>query len=145
MGKQTITLGQLLKQAKEWILEFSTLPMIAPVHPTWQVPLWIAPESPCYNINFDGAIFDKDNNAGLDVVIQNNEGLVMASLSQLIPLPPTVIEVETLTVRRALEVATKDIHFLNSHFSAFNLSHICRHCNKVIHSFAKKKKNKKKK
>ena len=129
MGKQTITLGQLLKQAKEWILEFSTLPMIAPVHPTWQVPLWIAPESPCYNINFDGAIFDKDNNAGLDVVIQNNEGLVMASLSQLIPL----------TVRRALEVATKDIHFLNSHFSAFNLSHICRHCNKVIHSFAKKK------
>ena len=51
----------------------------------------------------------------------------MASLSQLIPL----------TVRRALEVATKDIHFLNSHFSAFNLSHICRHCNKVIHSFAK--------
>ena len=91
-------------------------------------------------MNFDGAIFDKDNNAGLGVVIWNNEGLVLASLSQLIPLPPTVIEVETLTARRALEVAAKDIHFLNSHFSAFYLSHICRHCNKVVHLFAKKKK-----
>ena len=67
-------------------------------------------------MNFDGAIFDKDNNAGLGVVIRNNEGLVLASLSQLIPLPPTVIEVETLTARRALEVAAKDIHFLTHTF-----------------------------
>ena len=74
--------------------------MIALVHLTQQVPSWTALESPCYKINFDGAIFDKDNSASLGVVIWNNEGyLVMASLSQLIPLPPTVIEVETLATR----------------------------------------------
>ena len=66
----------------------------------------------------------------------------MASLSQLIPLPPTIIEVETLAASYALELAANDIHFLTSHFSTFNLSHVCRHCNKVAHSFAKKKKKK---
>ena len=70
--------------------------MIALVHPTQQVPSWTTLESPCYKINFDGAIFDKDNSASLSVVIWNNEGyLVMASLSQLIPLPSMVNEVET--------------------------------------------------
>ena len=115
--------------------------MIAPVQPTRQVPSRTALESPCYKINFDGAIFDKDKSASLGVVIQNNEGyLVMASLSQLIPLPPTVIEVETLVASYALELAANDINFLTSHFSTFNLSHVCRHCNKVAHSFVKKKK-----
>ena len=39
------------------------------------------------------------------MVIRNDAGLVMASLSQLIPLPSTVIEVEALAARRALELA----------------------------------------
>uniref|UniRef100_A0A7N2LPC4 Uncharacterized protein n=1 Tax=Quercus lobata TaxID=97700 RepID=A0A7N2LPC4_QUELO len=49
-----------------------------------------------YIVNFNGAEFDKDNSVGLDVVIRNDEGFVMASLSQLVPLPTMVIEVETL-------------------------------------------------
>ena len=95
------------------------------------------------SVNFDGAIFDKDNSASLGVVIWNNEGyLVMASLSQLIPLPPMVIEVETLATRWAPELAANNIHSLTSHFLTFNLSHVCRHCNKVAHSFSKKKRKK---
>ena len=40
-----------------------------------------------YKINFDGAIFEKDNCAGLEVIIRNLVGLVMASLHNvLIPL-----------------------------------------------------------
>lgn len=43
---------------------------------------------------FHGATFEQKNEAGLGVGICNQEGLVMASLSQLIQLPPsTVIEV----------------------------------------------------
>ena len=41
-----------------------------------------------------------NNNAVLRVVIRNTDGLVVVSLSQLIPPPPIVIEVETLVVRR---------------------------------------------
>lgn len=58
-----------------------------------------------YKINFDGAIFEKENVADLGVVIRNHEGLVMASLSEVIQLPPTVIEVKALAARRAVEFA----------------------------------------
>ena len=36
---------------------------------------------------------------------RNNDGLIMASLAQQVPLPPSVIKVETLATRRALEFA----------------------------------------
>ena len=53
---------------------------------------WTSPTSSCYKVNFDGATFIDEDIAGLRVVIRNNEGLVMSSLSQLIPLPLTVIK-----------------------------------------------------
>ena len=37
------------------------------------------------------------------MVIRNDAGLIMASLTQQIPLPTLVIEVEALATRRALE------------------------------------------
>ena len=37
------------------------------------------------------------------MVIRNDAGLIMASLTQQIPLPTLVIEVEALAARRALE------------------------------------------
>lgn len=56
-------------------------------------------------VNFDRATFAADNKAGLGVVIRNDAGLVMVSLSQQIPLPSTVIEVEVMAARRAIELA----------------------------------------
>ena len=50
-------------------------------------------------------MFENDNCIGLGVVRQNTDGLDMASLSQLVPLPPIVIEVETLVATPALELA----------------------------------------
>ena len=48
--------------------------------------------------------FEQENRASLGVVIQNHNGMVMASLSELIPLPSTVIiEVETLAAWRVVE------------------------------------------
>ena len=38
------------------------------------------------------------------MVIQNDKGLVIASLPQQIPMPSTVIKVEVLAARRALEL-----------------------------------------
>ena len=43
----------------------------------------------------------------MGVVIRNNEGHVMASLSQKIPPPMSIIEVEVLAARRALELAVE--------------------------------------
>ena len=54
-------------------------------------------------VNYDGAIFQDQGRAGIGVVICNSEGAVMASLSQQIPLPTTVAQVEAMAARRAVE------------------------------------------
>ena len=51
------------------------------------------------------ATFVEDNNAGLGAVIWNSEGLITALLTQQIPLPATVIEIEALATQRAMEFA----------------------------------------
>ena len=71
---------------------------------------WSPPEAPQYKINYDAATFAEDNNASLGVVIQNNEGRVMASLTQQIPLPATVIEIKALAARRVMEFALEIGH-----------------------------------
>ncbi|XP_075664253.1 uncharacterized protein LOC142633879 [Castanea sativa] len=56
--------------------------------------------------NRESAFFSMANNcAGVGVAIRNGCGQVMVSLSQQIPLPSTVIEVEALAARRALILA----------------------------------------
>lgn len=53
-------------------------------------------------MNFDGALFAEENIAGLGVIIRNDSRLVMAALSQQIPLLASVEMVEVLAARRAL-------------------------------------------
>ena len=55
----------------------------------------------------DGALFEADNTTGLGVVIRNEHGQVMASLSEHILLPLTVLEVEASAARRGLELAVE--------------------------------------
>ena len=67
--------------------------------------MWMAPRAHSYKLNFDGATFAEDGTAGIGVVIHNDARLVMAPLSQRIPLPASVIKVEALAARRAMEFA----------------------------------------
>ena len=66
---------------------------------------WQPPTHQQYKTNFDGALFKAENQAGIGVVIRDSKGQVMVSLVQRIPLPNTVIEVEALAARRAMELA----------------------------------------
>lgn len=91
---------------------------------------WTPPSTSCFKVNFDGAMFEKEGSVGLGVVIWNGDGQVMASLSQLVPLPHSVIEVEALVARRGVELTLNDgcrslfqyghiviyIHYLASQF-----------------------------
>ena len=60
--------------------------------------------------NFDGAVFSQAGLAGIGIIIRNEQGLVMAALSQQIPLPASVEMVEVLAARRAL-VFAKELGF----------------------------------
>ena len=66
---------------------------------------WLPPDTFWYKINFDGVLFHTNNLDGIGVVIRNATGLVMASLSQQIPLRHTILKVEALVARQALEFA----------------------------------------
>ena len=68
-----------------------------------------------FKANFDGAVFNSSNSADVGVIIRDSNGEVIATLSERILLPTTVMEVETLACRRAvtfaLEVGIQDVTF----------------------------------
>ncbi|XP_030939840.1 uncharacterized protein LOC115964723 [Quercus lobata] len=80
-----------------------------------QVVAWQAQVQDAYKVNFDGAVFVEEGLVGLGVVIHNNHELIMASLTQQIPLLDSIIEVEVLVARKALEL-TLELGFDNITF-----------------------------
>lgn len=95
----------MLLQVKERLRDFalhnsSTITLVGRPPTCWQPP-----NRAQYNVNFDGALFNSENCVGLGVVIRNDMGQVMVSLSQKTTLPFTAIEVEAIAARRALKLA----------------------------------------
>ncbi|XP_075645607.1 uncharacterized protein LOC142616693 [Castanea sativa] len=62
-------------------------------------------------------MFDESDEAGLGVVIQNSEGQVMATLSEKIKKPPSVVTLELLVAKRAA-VFVSETGFQQSCFEA---------------------------
>ena len=82
VGKSYETLTQLMQQARSKLREFS-LHNTSMVEPVGKPPTqWQPPEQQQYKINFDGALFKAKNYAGIGVIIRDNEGQVMVSMSQ---------------------------------------------------------------
>lgn len=51
---------------------------------------WIPPTEGEFKTNFDGAMFEENNNAGIGIIVRNSHGEVMAALFEKIPKPPLV-------------------------------------------------------
>ena len=64
---------------------------------------WTPPPGDFYKINFVATVFQEDNRSGIGVIVRDNNSLVMASLSQNIPLQNSVEELESLVACRAPE------------------------------------------
>ena len=96
---------------------------------------WKALDQHAYKVNFDGAIFAEEGLTSLGVVICNNQGLIMASLTQQITLPVSVIEVEVLAAWRALEL-TLELGFDNITLegdSEVLIKSLAMGCNSLVH------------
>ena len=105
LGKSYDTPAQLMQRARSKLQDFSlqnTSMVLRVRRPPTQ---WQPPEHLQYKINFDGALFKAENYARIRVIIRNNEGQVMVSMSQQIPVPSTAIEVEALAAWCAMELA----------------------------------------
>ena len=76
---------------------------------------WCPLSSQPFKANFDGVVFNNSHSAGVGVIIRDRNGKVIAAMSERIPLPSTVLEVEAMACRRAVkfayEVGIQDITF----------------------------------
>ena len=64
--------------------------------------VWKPPDSGKWKTNFDGAMFEDLNVAGIRVVVCNSQWEVLATLFEIIPMPSSMVKLETLTTRRAV-------------------------------------------
>ena len=94
---------QVLQRAIDSLLEFRVAQLRKQPTPPRPLVKWSPPVEEYYKVNFDGAVFRGEEKAGIGVIIHNSQGMVMASLSQKISLPHTVVELETLAATRAIE------------------------------------------
>lgn len=67
--------------------------------------LWLLSFELFLKANFDGAVFRELGEASIGVVIRDYKGMVLASMSERIILPPSVANLEALAVVRALNFA----------------------------------------
>lgn len=70
-----------------------------------RVSRWIPPTSPHLKVNFDMAVFSKQEAAGLGVVIRDCCGRVIGAMAEDILVPTCAEIVEALAYRRALTFA----------------------------------------
>ena len=98
-------INHILPLAKERKAEFQNLHLVTRTIQHRNHTRWKPPESDVYKVNYDGATFADQGRAGIGVVVRNSEGAVMAALSQRLPLPTTVAQVEALAARKAVEFA----------------------------------------
>ena len=111
LGETALPLGQIPALAFAALQEFQHLrPTHAKIPRTTCAVRWRPPPETCVKVNFDEAVFAQEGQAGIGSIIRNAQGLVMAILSQKIPLPTSVEMVEVLAARRAL-VFAKELGF----------------------------------
>ena len=111
VGEPIVPVCQIASKAYGALREFQQLHPTHTVIPrTARAVKWRPFIAPCVKENFDNAIFSQDGLAGIRVIIRNEQGLVMAALSQQIPSPALVEMVEVLEARQAL-VFAKELGF----------------------------------
>ncbi|KAL0003476.1 hypothetical protein SO802_017257 [Lithocarpus litseifolius] len=110
-GGEGMILGKIPAQAHALVHEFHLLrPVHAKIPRTAHAVRWKPPPPGTVKINFDGAIFSTRSTAGLGIIARDQAGLVLAALSQEIPLPTSVETVEVIAARRAILFA-KELGF----------------------------------
>ena len=84
MGENSIPIGSVADFARAYNSDYQRMFKLKPRNPRPHDIKWKPPDTDYFKVNFDGAMFDDTNEAGIGVIIRNNHGEVMASLSEKI-------------------------------------------------------------
>ena len=115
-------LARIAGFAREYLRSFKTQGAHVSLSTCSRLPSqkrWCPPPLDCFKTNYDGAMFDESDEAGLGVVIRNSKGQVMVALFEKIKKPPSVMALELLAPRRAailVSILVSEIGFQQSCF-----------------------------
>ena len=101
--------GQLCSMAGDLLQEYLDAQELEPIpSPPPVMQQWRPPDPEHVKLNFDAAVFNLINMAGIGVIARNWNGAVIGAMSMPIPLSQTVNEMEALACRKAVQFA-KDL------------------------------------
>ena len=87
--------------AQQYLMEFHQLRNKLVSKKLPKKVIWKSPDASLLKTNFDGAVFEDLGVAGIGVVVRNSSGKVLAALSKIIPLPSSIVALETIVARTA--------------------------------------------
>ena len=76
--------------------------VIQQVQKTAKKHTWVPPKPGEFKTNFDGAMFNESDEAGIGIVVENSFGQVMAAMAQKVQKPRSVEVLELVAARRAV-------------------------------------------
>ena len=107
-GRNALPVDQICSSAGNLLQEFLAVQekvSALPSPPSEQC--WCPPTTDVCKVNFDAAVFQSSNTAGLGVVVHDSSGAVIGVLSVPIFLGSSVVELEALACLRAVQFASK--------------------------------------
>ena len=64
--------------------------------------IWKPPDAALLKTNFENAVFEDLGAPGIGEMVRNSLGEVLVALSEIIPLPSSIVALETVVARRAI-------------------------------------------
>ena len=95
-------LEKIADQAQQYLMEFQQIRSKPTSKKLLKKIIWKPLDPGTSKTNFDGAVFEDLGAAGIGVVVRNSFGTIMATLSEIIPCPSSVLALETVATQRAV-------------------------------------------
>ena len=105
MHQPSCSRHHLTSLAKERLLEFPVVQPAPQVHPPVPQGQWHLPPMGMIKANFDRAIFNTEHKSGIGVVLKDDHGSVLASISRQVSQVYSPLEIEAMAATIALRFA----------------------------------------
>lgn len=111
-NEPSLPTDKILEAAGNMLVEFQQKPRVQNLqNQQWSRAnprvRWSPPGPNVVRVNSDGAMFKESNEAGIGIVVRNQDGRVMAAMAEKIHQPASVETLEFLAARRAMLFAAE--------------------------------------